>query len=51
MVLKLSKIVSFLQIFVDIRKKSKADMAMYVYASEKCSLAVLENGAGYYVMI
>ena len=51
MVLKLSKIVSFLQFFVDIRKKSKAVIAIYVYASESSCFALLENGVGYYAMI
>ena len=50
MVLKLSKIVSFLQFFVDISKKSKAVIAIYVYAYEKSRLALLENGVGYYGM-
>ena len=51
MVLKLLKIVSFLQFFADISKKSKADIAIYVYASESFRFAFLENGVGYYVMI
>ena len=51
MVLKLSKIVSFLQFFADIRKKSKAVIAIYVYASESSCFALLENGVGYYAMI
>ena len=50
MVLKLSKIVSFLQFFVDIRKKSKAVIAIYVYASESSCFALLENGVGSYAM-
>ena len=51
MVLKLSKIVSFLQFFVDISKKSKAVIAIYAYASESSRFAVLENGVCYYAMI
>ena len=51
MVLKLSKIVSFLQFFADISKKSKAVIAIYVYASESSRFALLENGVGYYAMI
>ena len=50
-VLNLSKIVSFLQFFADIRKKSKADIAIYVHASESSCFALLENGIGYYAMI
>ena len=50
MVLKLSKIVSFLQFFVDISKKSKAVIAIYVYASASSRFALLENGVGYYAM-
>ena len=51
MVLKLSKIVSFLQILADISKKSKAFIAIYVYASESSYFTLLENGVGYYAMI
>ena len=51
MVLKLSKIVSFLHFFADISKKSKADIAIYVYASESSRFALLQNGVGYYAMI
>ena len=50
MVLKLSKIVSFLQFFADVNKKSNAVIAIYVYASESSRLALLENGVGYYAM-
>ena len=50
MVLKLSKIVSFLQFFVDISKKSKAVKVIYTYASESSHFALLENGIGYYAM-
>ena len=51
MVLKLSKIVSFLQLFADISKKSKALLAIYVYASESSRFALSENGFDYYAMI
>ena len=50
MVLKLSKIVSFLQIFADVSKKSKAVIAICVSASEISGFALLENGIGYYAM-
>ena len=51
MVLKLSKIVSYLQFLGDISKKPTADIAIYVYASESSRFTLLENGAGYYAMI
>ena len=51
MVLKLAKIVPFLQCFADISKKSKTVIAIYVYASESSRCALLENGVGYYAMI
>ena len=51
MVFKLSKLVSFLQFFADISKKSKAVIAIYVYASESSRFALLENGVGCYAMI
>ena len=51
MVFKLSKIVSFLQFFADISKKSETVIAIYVYASESSHFALLENGVGYYAMI
>ena len=51
MVLKLSKIVSFLQFFADISKTSKVVIAIFVYTSECSRFALLENGAGYYGMI
>ena len=44
MVVKLSKIVSFLQFFVDVNKQ----ITIYVYASETSRFAHLENGIGYY---
>ena len=43
MVLKLSKIVSFLQFLTIVSKKSNAVIAIYVYASESCRFALLEN--------
>ena len=46
MVLKLSKIVSFLQFLADISKKSKAVIATYVYPPESSRFALLENGVG-----
>ena len=51
MVFKLSKLVSFLQFFADISKKSKAVIAIYVYASESSRFALLENDVGYDAMI
>ena len=42
---------SFLQFFADTGKKSKAVIAIYVYASESSCLVLLENGVGYYAMI
>ena len=37
--------------FLDISKKSKAVIAIYVYACESSPFALLENGVGYYAMI
>ena len=34
-------------IFSDVSKKSKAVIAIYVYASESSCFALLENGVGY----
>ena len=51
MVFKLAKILSFLQCFADISKKSKTIIAIYVYASEISYFTLLGNGFGYYVMI
>ena len=42
MVLKLSKIVSFLQFLTDVSKKFKAAIAIYVYASESFRFALLK---------
>ena len=50
MVLELSKIICFLQVFADVSKKSKAAIAIYVYASESSRFVLLENGVGYYAM-
>ena len=50
MVLILSKSVPFLQFFLMSAKKSKAVIAIYVYASESSRFALLENGSGYYAM-
>ena len=49
-VLKMSKIVPFLQFFANVSKTSKAVVAIYVYASESFHFALLENGVGYYAM-
>ena len=40
MVLKLSKIVYFLQFFADVSKKSNAVIAIHVYASESSRFAL-----------
>ena len=50
MVVKLSKIVSFLQFLADVSEKPKAVIAIYVYVSESSCFALLENGNGYYAM-
>ena len=50
MVLKLPKIVSSLQIFADVSKKSKAVIAIYGQVSGSSRFALLENGIGYYTM-
>ena len=50
MVLKLSKVVSFLQFFADISKKSKAVIAIYVYASKGSRFVPLANHIDYYAM-
>ena len=50
-VLKLSKIVSFLQFFANISKKSESVIAIYVYASESSCFTLLKNGVCYYAMI
>ena len=48
--LKLSKIVHFLQFFADVIKKPKAVIANYLYASQTCRFALLQNSIGYYAM-
>ena len=50
MVLKLSKIVSFFHFFVDVSNKSKAVIAVYIFAFESSRFALLENGIAYYAM-
>ena len=50
MVLKLSKVASFLHFFTDFSNKSKAVMIIYVYAFESSRFTLLENGVGYYAM-
>ena len=50
MVLKLPKIMSFLQFFADIDKKHKVVIAIYVYASESSCFSFLANGIGYYAI-
>ena len=51
MVLKLSKNVSFLQFFADIKKEPNAVIAVHVYASETFGFAFLENSFAYYALI
>ena len=51
MVLKLSKIVSFLHFFADISKSYKAVIALYIYASESSPFTLLKNGVGFYAII
>ena len=46
-VLKLSKIVSFLHFFADMSNKSKAVIAVYVYAFESSCFVLLENAMAY----
>ena len=50
LVLKLSKIVSFMQLFANISEKSKAGLSNYVHLSESSRIALLENSNGYYAM-
>ena len=47
MVLKLSKVVSFLKFFADVSERSKVVIAIYVYASESSHFALY--AIGYYV--
>ena len=51
MVLKFSKIVSFLHFIADISKSYKAVVAIYVYASESSPFTLLKNGVGFYAII
>ena len=39
-----------LELLADVSKKSKAIIALHVYASESSPFALLENGIGYYAM-
>ena len=48
--LNCQKLCVFLQTFADVSKKSKAAIAIYVYASECSRFTLLENGIGYYAM-
>ena len=50
MILKLSKIVSFLHFFCYVSTKSKAAIAVYVYVFESSRFTLLENSIGYYAM-
>ena len=50
MVLKLSKIVSFLHFFADASNKSKTVIAVYVYPFESSHFTLLENSIGYSAM-
>ena len=43
MIPKLSKIVSFLQFFAGVNKRSKAVQIIYIYASESFCFTLLEN--------
>ena len=51
LVLKLSKILFFLQFFANISENSKTVVAIYVYASESSCFTFLKNGVGYYAII
>ena len=48
MFLKLSKIVSFLEFFANVSKKSKTDLVTYVCGSKRSHFSLLENGILYY---
>ena len=50
MVLKLSKIVYFLQICADVRKKSKSIKVIYLYPSERPHQTLLENSMFYWCL-
>ena len=45
------KLCPFCNVLLISAKKSKAVIAIYVYASESSRFALLENGVGYYAMI
>ena len=47
MVLELSKTVSFLQFFADLRRKSKSIKVIHLYLSERPHHALLENAMFY----
>ena len=47
MVLKLPKLVHFLQICADLSKKSESNKAIYLYPSERPHHAFSENGMFY----
>ena len=51
MVLKLSKIMSFLHFFADVSNKFKGVIEVYVYAFECSCFTLLENGIGYYAIV
>ena len=44
-------LVSFFNFFADVSNKSKAVIAVYVFAFESSRFALLENSVGYYAMI
>ena len=50
MVLKLFEKVHFLQLCVDLSKKSRSIKVIYIYASERPCYALPENGIAYYAM-
>ena len=50
MVLKLPRVVSLLQFFAEISKKSKAVIVIYAHLFESSHFALLENGICYYAM-
>ena len=50
MVLKLCKKVHFLQLCVDLSRKSKSTKVIYIYASERLCYALSVNGIVYYAM-
>ena len=50
MVFELSKTMYLLQLFVDVNRKYKAVIAIYVYASESSCFTILEDGVGYDTM-